>query len=86
MELDQEPKRIERDIYERAIQRMEDMGTKAILNPKLVEKRGAIRTSLLEYYESTEEYEKCKYINEYFNRLEKEISLVEIVGLISKEK
>jgi flagellar biosynthesis/type III secretory pathway chaperone len=86
MELDQEPKKIERNIYENAIQRMETMGTKAILHPRLIEKRDAIRTSLLDYYESTEEYEKCKYINEYFNELEKEIGLMEIVGAITKEK
>jgi hypothetical protein len=85
MELDQAPKKLERDIYENAIQRMETMGTKAILHPRLVEKRDAIRTSLLDYYESTEEYEKCKYITEYFEELEKEIGLMEIVGAISKE-
>jgi len=84
MELDQAPKKIERDIYENAIQRMESMGTKAILHPRLIEKRDAIKTSLLDYYESTEEYEKCKYITEYFNELEKEIGLMEIVGAITK--
>lgn len=86
MELDQAPKKIERDIYENAIQRMESMGTKAILHPRLIEKREAIKTSLLDYYESTEEYEKCKYITEYFDELEKEIGLMEIVGAITKEE
>jgi len=86
MELDQEPKKIERSIYENAIQRMETMGTKAILHPRLLKKRDAIRTSLLDYYESTEEYEKCRYITEYFNELEKEIGLMKIVGAITKEK
>lgn len=85
MELDQAPKKIERDIYENAIRRMETMGTKAILHPRLIEKRDAIRTSLLDYYESTEEYEKCKYITEYFMELEKEIGLLEIVGAISDD-
>jgi len=85
MELDQAPKKIERDIYENAIRRMETMGTKAILHPRLIEKRDAIKTSLLDYYESTEEYEKCKYITEYFMELEKEIGLLEIVGAISDD-
>jgi hypothetical protein len=85
MELDQAPKKIERNIYENAIRRMETMGTKAILHPRLIEKREAIKTSLLGYYESTEEYEKCKYITEYFTELEKEIGLMEIVGAITKE-
>lgn len=85
MELGQKQK-IERNIYESAIQRMENLGTKAILQPKLIGKRNAIKTSLLDYYESTEEYEKCKYITEYFNKLEKEISLMEILGAISKDQ
>jgi hypothetical protein len=85
MELDQAPKKIERDIYENAIRRMESLGTKAILQPRLIEKREAIKMSLLDYYESTEEYEKCKYITEYFNELEKEIELMEIIGSVIKK-
>ncbi len=85
MELDQAPKKIERDIYENAIRRMESLGTKAILQPRLIEKREAIKISLLDYYESTEEYEKCKYITEYFNELEKEIELMEIIGSVIKK-
>jgi hypothetical protein len=85
MELDQAQKKIERDIYENAIRRMESLGTKAILQPRLIEKREAIKISLLDYYESTEEYEKCKYITEYFNELEKEIELMEIIGSVIKK-
>ena len=46
-------KPLERDIYENAISRMETLGTKAILQPRLIEKRHAIKESLLDYYEST---------------------------------
>lgn len=73
-------KPLERDIYENAISRMETFGTKAILQPRLIEKRHAIKESLLDYYESTEEYEKCKYISEFFEKVEKEISILGIVG------
>lgn len=85
MQLQETPKKLERDIYENAIQRMETMGTKAIMHPRLIEKRHAIKESLIDYYESTEEYEKCTYITEYFNKLEKEIGLMEIVGVIQKK-
>lgn len=85
MELEESPKRLERDIYEKAIHRMKTMGTKAIMHQRLIEKRHAIKGSLIDYYESTEEYEKCEYITEYFIKLEKEIGLMEIVGVISKK-
>ena len=83
MKLEQAPKKLEREIYENAIHRMETLGTKAILQPRLIEKRQAIKNSLMDYYESTEEYEKCTYIKEFFDRLEKEIALLEIIGSIS---
>ena len=37
------------------------------------------KNSLLEYYESTEEYEKCKYVANFFQNLEKEILLNSVV-------
>jgi hypothetical protein len=41
---------------------------------------------LLNYYESTEEYEKCKYITEYFDNLEKELLLRAMVkSVIEKD-
>jgi hypothetical protein len=78
-------KPLERDIYENAISRMETLGTKAILQPRLIEKRHAIKESLLDYYESTEEYEKCKYITEFFNMVEKEINILGIIGRLKEE-
>jgi hypothetical protein len=67
-----EPK-IERKVYEKALSRMEKMGSNAINHPHLLEKREVIKSSLLRYYESTEEYEKCQYITNFFANLEKEI-------------
>ncbi len=78
-------KHLERSIYENAIERMEQLGTKAILQPRLVNKRDMIKNSLLDYYESTEEYEKCKYISDYFEKLEKEIGISKIVKDLKTE-
>ncbi len=78
-------KHLERSIYENAIERMEQLGTKAILQPRLVNKRDMIKNSLLEYYESTEEYEKCKYISDYFEKLEKEIGISKIIEDLKTE-
>lgn len=78
-------KPLERNIYENAIDRMEKLGTKAILQPRLVDKRHAIKASLLDYYESTEEYEKCKYITDFFEKLEKEVNLLEVIGSLKRD-
>lgn len=75
---------IERNIYENALQRMENFGTKSIMSPHLLDKREIIKSSLLKYYESTEEFEKCKFISDFFDRLEKEIQISEV--LISLKK
>jgi hypothetical protein len=54
--------------------------------PHLIEKRDVIKNSLLDYYESTEEYEKCKYVTEYFDNLEKELLLRAVVkSVIEKD-
>jgi hypothetical protein len=39
---------------------------------KIYPKRGEIKKSLLSYYESTEEFEKCTYIKNFFDELERE--------------
>jgi hypothetical protein len=80
------PKKLERSIYENALLRMETLGTKAIMQPKLLEKREAIKTSLLSYYESTEEYEKCRYVNEFFLGVERELSLLNLINSLTKEE
>lgn len=71
--------KLERKIYENALERMEKMGSQALMHPHLIERRGIIKTSLLDYYESTEEYEKCKYVTDFFTKLEKELLVNSIV-------
>ena len=75
---------IERRIYENALERMERYGTKSIMTPHLLSKRNTIKSSLLTYYESTEEFEKCKFISDFFDQLEKEIRISQVLGSIKK--
>jgi len=75
---------IERRIYENALERMEKYGTKSIMSPHLLEKRNSIKSSLLTYYESTEEFEKCKFISDFFDRLEKEIRVSQVLNSLKK--
>jgi hypothetical protein len=77
------PNNMDRKVYEDALLRMEKLGTKSIMHPHLLEKKDVIKKSLLDYYESTEEYEKCKYINEFFLKLEKELALLNLITFFS---
>ena len=77
---------IERRIYENALIRMEKFGVKSIMAPHLLAKRNTIKSSLLTYYESTEEFEKCKFISEFFDDLEKEIRISQILQSIKKSQ
>ena len=76
---------IERRIYENALARMEKFGTRSIMAPHLLSKRESIRSSLLSYYESTEEFEKCKFITEFFDTLEKEIRISQVLENLKKK-
>jgi hypothetical protein len=77
---------IERRIYENAISRMEKFGFKSIMTPHLFQRRETIKSSLLNYYESTEEFEKCKFISDFFERLEKEILVLQVLESLGKNK
>ena len=65
-------KKIDRVIFENAIATMKKYGISSILASKIYPKRESIKKSLLIYYESTEEFEKCTYIKEFFEELERE--------------
>lgn len=49
---------------------MKKYGPDSILRKRIYPKRESLRKTMLEYYESTEEYEKCSFINEFFQQLE----------------
>lgn len=65
-------KRLNRRVFENAIATMQKYGVNSILTNKIFPKRESIKNSLIAYYESTEEFEKCKYIVEFFIKLENE--------------
>jgi hypothetical protein len=65
-------RKIDRGIFENAIATMKKYGVGSILSTKIYPKRESIRKSLIAYYESTEEFEKCTYIKEFFEELERE--------------
>ena len=73
---------IERVIYENALIRMEKFGVKSIMIPHLLEKRDVIKKSLISYYESTEEFEKCKFVSEFFDQVEKEIKVNQVINAL----
>ena len=82
--IEQEKSPIERRVYESALERMEKYGVNSIMVPHLLPKRHIIKESLLNYYESTEEFEKCKFISDFFDRLEKEIRLSQVLDSLKK--
>lgn len=63
-------KNLNRTIFENAISSMEKHGAESMLVPRIFSKRHEIKKSLLQYYESTEEFEKCKFIIDFFEDLE----------------
>jgi hypothetical protein len=65
-------KRLNRRVFENAIATMQKYGVNSILTTKIFPKRESIKNSLIAYYESTEEFEKCNYIVEFFIKLENE--------------
>jgi hypothetical protein len=67
-------KELDRNIFENAIEVMKKYGVNSILSKRILPKKERIKDSLLNYYESTEEYEKCQFIKEFFEELEKEIN------------
>ena len=54
---------------------MEVYGLDGMGSPRILAKRNIIKDALIRYYESTEEFEKCKYIVGFFEDLEKQIIL-----------
>ncbi len=64
---------INRQVFENALKSMEVYGLDGMKSPRILAKRNLIRESLIKYYESTEEFEKCKFIVGFFDDLEKTI-------------
>ncbi len=63
-------KKLDKRVFENAISTMQKYGVDSILSTKVFPKREIIKNSLLTYYESTEEFEKCQFIKKFFEDLE----------------
>jgi hypothetical protein len=66
-------KLLEREIFENTIRVMKAYGPEPVLSflsNKFLKKKEIVKSSMLSYYESTEEFEKCLEITRFFDRLE----------------
>jgi len=71
---------LNRQIFENTIKTMEKYGSTGFFqtySPGVIKKRHTIKKSLLEYYESTEEFEKCKFVIDFFEEIENSMKTVE---------
>jgi len=77
---EEDKKDIDRLVYESAYERMHQYGLASILtSPSLIKNRAIIKNKIISYYESTEEFEKCNFLVGFFDSLEKEILLPNII-------
>jgi hypothetical protein len=59
-------------------------GDASFLNNYTFDEMMLIKGSMLFFYEKSEEYERCKKIKEFFERVESHMKLSEIMGSTSK--
>lgn len=75
----------QRYVFESAYNSMFKYGKESMMSRRLLSRRDEIESSMIRYYESTEEFEKCKFILDFFKDLEKAIQkdqeMVNIVNL-----
>jgi hypothetical protein len=66
--------RVARGIFEIAYKAIQKYGNLSMFSHKTIQKREVLKASMLDYYESTEEFEKCLVIKEFFDKLEEDLS------------
>jgi len=72
--------KINRGIFENTILTMKKYGPRDFIDfysKGVFQKRESIKKALLAYYESTEEFEKCQFVIDFFKDLEISISSTE---------
>jgi|JI102314A2RNA_FD_contig_31_797715_length_833_multi_2_in_0_out_0_2 hypothetical protein len=62
--------RDQRAIFESAYNSMIVYGRESMMSQKILSRRDEIESSMIRYYEQTEEFEKCKFILDFFKDLE----------------
>lgn len=65
---------LDRRVFENAINTMIKYGVGSVLSAKIYPRREELKESLLKYYESTEEFEKCKFVKDFFDQIERKVS------------
>jgi hypothetical protein len=68
--------KLNRQIFENTIHTMKKYGSLEFFKSYsqcVIRKRNSIKNTLLEYYESTEEFEKCKFVVDFFCEIEDSI-------------
>jgi hypothetical protein len=68
-------KKLDRQIFENALNSMIKYGRKSIMSDRIYYRRELLKKSMIAYYESTEEFEKCRYLIDFFNSVEIDISV-----------
>lgn len=66
-------RKLSRQIFENTLNTMKKYFPEEFFSsypPGMLRKRALIKKSLLEYYESTEEFEKCAFVIDFFKRIE----------------
>jgi hypothetical protein len=65
--------KLNRQIFENTIHTMKKYGSLEFFksySQGVIKKRNSIKDTLLNYYESTEEFEKCKFVVDFFWEIE----------------
>ena len=68
--------KLNRQIFENTIHTMKKYGSSEFFksySQGVIKKRNSIKDTLLKYYESTEEFEKCKFVVDFFWEIEDSI-------------
>lgn len=65
--------RVARGIFEIAYKAIQKYGNLSMVSHKTIQKREVLKASMLDYYESTEEFEKCRVIKDFFDKLEADL-------------
>ena len=68
--------KLNRQIFENTIHTMKKYGSLEFFqsySQGVIKKRNSIKDTLLKYYESTEEFEKCKFVVDFFLEIEDSI-------------
>jgi hypothetical protein len=68
-------KKLDRQIFENALNSMIKYGRRSIMSDRIYYRRELLKKTMIAYYESTEEFEKCRYLTEFFDSAETDISV-----------